>query len=283
MRHSTLSMTEVATQLRTSDGTKWRRWGITVLTTVSCHLSKETTSDARRTLKLSTTDRDYETTRYFYVGLPLCSVLYLTESPISSTRRSHSVSFTLRIERTSSQFIRFINASYISGLDGMANQGVSHTLPCWNGFNVLNRSTNIAHIRHCKVSHDFFIRIFWFGAAIHSRCTKQECLYLPDLQTCRKISFPHVKAQQQYEQTMWQPVSCKWTTEVAHGELTKPKVVLKTGRVIKPINQLGRRSSPWERCSLFTDGQEENLMRQLKVVSIKHYLCVYTPESCPVF
>ncbi|VDK21140.1 unnamed protein product [Taenia asiatica] len=52
----------------------------------------------------------------------------------------------------------------------------------------------------------------------------------------KKIPFPYAKPQQ-YEQAMAQPVSREWTTEAAHRELTKPKVVLKAGRVIKPINQ----------------------------------------------
>ncbi|KAL5111703.1 U3 small nucleolar RNA-associated protein 14 [Taenia crassiceps] len=52
----------------------------------------------------------------------------------------------------------------------------------------------------------------------------------------KKIPFPYAKPEQ-YEQAMAQPVSREWTTEAAHRELTKPKVVLKAGRVIKPINR----------------------------------------------
>lgn len=52
----------------------------------------------------------------------------------------------------------------------------------------------------------------------------------------KTIPFPYAKPEQ-YEQAMAQPLCREWTTEVAHRELTKPKVVLKAGRIIKPINQ----------------------------------------------
>ncbi|KAM7532448.1 hypothetical protein Aperf_G00000133018 [Anoplocephala perfoliata] len=52
----------------------------------------------------------------------------------------------------------------------------------------------------------------------------------------KKIPFPY-STPEQYETVMAQPVSREWTTEAAHKELTKPKVILKAGRVIKPIDK----------------------------------------------
>ncbi|VDM34610.1 unnamed protein product [Hydatigera taeniaeformis] len=52
----------------------------------------------------------------------------------------------------------------------------------------------------------------------------------------KKIPFPYATPEQ-YEQAMAQPVGREWTTEAAHKELTKPKVVLKASRIIKPINR----------------------------------------------
>lgn len=55
-------------------------------------------------------------------------------------------------------------------------------------------------------------------------------------QQVKKIPFPY-STPEQYEAAMAQPVSREWTTEAAHKELTKPKVILKAGRVIKPIDK----------------------------------------------
>ncbi|KAH9285937.1 U3 small nucleolar RNA-associated protein 14 [Echinococcus granulosus] len=52
----------------------------------------------------------------------------------------------------------------------------------------------------------------------------------------KTIPFPYAKPEQ-YEQALAQPICREWTTEAAHRELTKPKVILKAGRVIKPISQ----------------------------------------------
>ncbi len=52
----------------------------------------------------------------------------------------------------------------------------------------------------------------------------------------KRIPFPY-STPDQFEQAMEQPVSREWTTESAHKELTKPKIVLKAGRVIKPIDK----------------------------------------------
>ncbi|CDS35802.1 U3 small nucleolar RNA associated protein 14 [Echinococcus multilocularis] len=52
----------------------------------------------------------------------------------------------------------------------------------------------------------------------------------------KTIPFPYAKPEQ-YEQALAQPICREWTTEAAHRELTKPKVILKAGQVIKPINQ----------------------------------------------
>lgn len=52
----------------------------------------------------------------------------------------------------------------------------------------------------------------------------------------KKIPFPYSTAEQ-FEAVMAQPVCREWNTETAHRELTKPKVILKAGRVIKPIDK----------------------------------------------
>nr|CDS30911.1 U3 small nucleolar RNA associated protein 14 [Hymenolepis microstoma] len=52
----------------------------------------------------------------------------------------------------------------------------------------------------------------------------------------KKIPFPY-STPEQYEAMMSQPVSREWTTEAAHKELTKPKIIVKAGRVIKPIDK----------------------------------------------
>uniref|UniRef100_A0A0X3NUR9 U3 small nucleolar RNA-associated protein 14 homolog A n=1 Tax=Schistocephalus solidus TaxID=70667 RepID=A0A0X3NUR9_SCHSO len=52
----------------------------------------------------------------------------------------------------------------------------------------------------------------------------------------KRIPFPY-STPEQFEAAIEQPVSREWTTESAHRELTKPKVILKAGRVIKPIDK----------------------------------------------
>ncbi|VUZ55757.1 unnamed protein product, partial [Hymenolepis diminuta] len=52
----------------------------------------------------------------------------------------------------------------------------------------------------------------------------------------KKIPFPY-STPEQYEAVLSQPVSREWTTEAAHKELTKRKVIVKAGQVIKPIDK----------------------------------------------
>uniref|UniRef100_A0A5K3FQ12 U3 small nucleolar RNA-associated protein 14 A n=1 Tax=Mesocestoides corti TaxID=53468 RepID=A0A5K3FQ12_MESCO len=52
----------------------------------------------------------------------------------------------------------------------------------------------------------------------------------------KRIPFPYARPEQ-FEEAMAQPISREWTTEAAHLQLTKPKVILKAGHVIKPINR----------------------------------------------
>ncbi|KAL7062008.1 hypothetical protein AAHC03_0412 [Spirometra sp. Aus1] len=52
----------------------------------------------------------------------------------------------------------------------------------------------------------------------------------------KRIPFPY-STPEQFEAAIDQPVSREWTTESAHRELTKPKVILKAGRVIRPIDK----------------------------------------------
>uniref|UniRef100_A0A183JQN5 Pyocin activator protein PrtN n=1 Tax=Schistosoma curassoni TaxID=6186 RepID=A0A183JQN5_9TREM len=56
------------------------------------------------------------------------------------------------------------------------------------------------------------------------------------LQSLLGIPFPY-NTPEQFEAFISQPICREWTTELTHRELTRPKVTVQSGRIIRPISK----------------------------------------------
>ncbi|VDP84969.1 unnamed protein product [Echinostoma caproni] len=72
----------------------------------------------------------------------------------------------------------------------------------------------------------------------------------------KSIPFPY-NTPDQFEAVIAQPISREWTTENTHRELTRPKVTVQTGHVIRPISKSA---------ALLRDKDVERLTKQSKDV-----------------
>ncbi|TPP63629.1 U3 small nucleolar RNA-associated protein 14 [Fasciola gigantica] len=70
----------------------------------------------------------------------------------------------------------------------------------------------------------------------------------------KSIPFPY-NTPEQFEAVIAQPISREWTTEGVHRELTRPKVTVQAGRIIRPISKS---------TALLRDKDVERLKKQKK-------------------
>ena len=53
--------------------------------------------------------------------------------------------------------------------------------------------------------------------------------------------LPHgYESREQYERTIGTPLGKEWNTQIAHNNLTKPKIVKQPGVAIKPLKMLAK-------------------------------------------
>ncbi|KAA0197319.1 hypothetical protein FBUS_02602 [Fasciolopsis buskii] len=81
-------------------------------------------------------------------------------------------------------------------------------------------------------------------------------IFLSPLIQVKSIPFPY-NTPEQFEAVIAQPISREWTTESVHRELTRPKVTVQCGRIIRPISKSA---------ALLRDKDVERLTKQKKNV-----------------